>query len=74
MPQILRYIFTEVIFLIGIPGVLVILLFIIVFQIIVPLHVLIISASVIFIILLAMIPIYLQFRRLPISRLLKREE
>lgn len=74
MPQILRYIFTEVVVLVGIPGAFIILLFIFKFRMIVPLHILIISASVVFIILLTMIPIYLQFRRLPISRLLKREE
>lgn len=74
MRQMFRYIFTEVVVLVGIPGAFIILLFIFIFRMIVPLHILIISASVVFIILLTIIPIYLQFRRLPISRLLKREE
>jgi hypothetical protein len=73
MKQLLRYILIEIIVLVGIPGTLMMILFTAIFGIF-SMYILFITACLVTIILLSTAPVYLQFRKIPISRLLKREE
>jgi hypothetical protein len=73
MKQLFRYIWIEVIVLAGIPGTLMMILFTAIFGIF-SMYILFITACLVTIILLSTAPVYLQFRKIPISRLLKREE
>lgn len=74
MNQLFRYVVVEVVAMVAIPGLLVILLYIGIFHVVPLVYILLMTLSVCMMILLAVIPIYLQFRNLPISQLLKRAE
>lgn len=74
MKSLFQYFLAEVFITVGIPGAFITFLFMTVLQDLPPLYVLVMAASVVGMILLAVIPIYIQFRRLTISMLLKREE
>lgn len=72
--QLFRYVFIEVIVLVGIPAAFILLLLFGVFQTVLPLHTLLIVGCAVSIVILSVVPIYIQFRRLPITSLLKRKE
>ncbi len=76
--QLFRYVLGEVFVLVCIPAILVTLVFggivLVISPLALMLYVLCMALCAAFIIIFSVIPIHLQFRRLPISQLLKREE
>lgn len=74
MNQLFRYVLAEVILLVSLPGVVMIFLYGATFFSLPSLYLYVITSCALLIAVLTVIPIYLQFRRLPISRLLKRAE
>ncbi|MDR6226666.1 ABC transporter permease [Desmospora profundinema] len=74
MNQLLRYVLAEVLVLVSIPALLMILLYMGSFSFVPPLYLLLMVMCIFILTLLSAAPIYLQFRKLPISRLLKRAE
>lgn len=74
MKQLFSYYLAEVIFMVGLPGLITILLYQSLINVSFGIYMLMISILIAFIVLISAVPIYLQFRKLDISRLLKRSE
>lgn len=74
MRQLWRYVLVEIAILVAIPSAVVAFLLTGLIQAVLPVHLLFITACGASVIILSAVPIYIQFRRISMTRFLKREE